>query len=165
MAPPSLWQRTTCLLKGVTVNEDGRKKRTVDLLSRFFLFEMSLKPYSLGVPIIWFLFCIVYKWFSSVPLFLAVDLITWTTSPATYSILFYRNQLKTVPDDYYVRVMGIVSIFFCKYLRVFSCLEYKNRYAVFVQLDMDDNEKHHKVFTLHVPMYVCSIWCKQKKKK
>lgn len=69
--------------------------------------------------------------------------------------LFKGNQLKSVPDDDYVRVTGIVSIFFCKYLRVFSCLEYKNRYPVFVQLDL--NGKHHKVFTLHVPMYVCSI--------
>lgn len=34
-------------------------------------------------------------------------------------------------------------------------------------LDLDGNEKHHKVFTLHVPMYVCSSWCKldEKRKK
>ncbi|KAM7404873.1 hypothetical protein PAMP_012184 [Pampus punctatissimus] len=44
-------QRATCLLKGVTVNEDSCKK---DSGSDFqiFSFEMSLKPYSLGVPII-----------------------------------------------------------------------------------------------------------------
>lgn len=127
---------------------------------------MSLKPYSLGVPIIWFLFCIVYKWFSSVPLF-SWSWFKYLEQQALPHTVFCFTEInsKSVPDDYYVRVMGIVSIFFCKYLRVFSCLEYKNRYPVFVQLDLDGNEKHHKVFTLHVPMYVCSIWCKQKKKR
>lgn len=121
----------------------------------------------MGFPLSNFLFCIVSKWFSiraSISCSWFNDLEQRALPHVLHCARPTRNRSEMIIMlEWYGHCKYLY--FFCKYLRVFSCLEYKNRYPVFVQLDMDGIEKHHKVFTLHVPMYVCSIWCKTKKKK
>lgn len=115
--PPCLWQRTTCLLKGATVKEDGRKKENKTKGPRIcfqdiFFWNVIKAIFSWGLHYqISVLYC---SWVIFLCLFFPevdFDYLEQQALPHTV-FLFYQNQLRSVLDDYDVRVMGIVSIYF-----------------------------------------------------